>query len=342
MSKILEKGQVVNIKNKKHIVIGMIQFKEDTWVWEEYKIKDEAGVISWLNIEEDDGITKYSVYKENYSLPNPYSIDFEYNNEKYSLFEKGTARVIKYFGSVDVDMGEKVDFKEFINESKNKIIAIENWAGEVEKSIGEYINESDIEITNIIEKVPISAQEKNGKITAGITIAVFVIPMIIVFFTSIFSSFFAKNKSISKFLEKDSNFKMVTSVTNNENDEKATVYETSLSIDEATKKIIDGIPESIQKVTQASSVEEGVGIFTKKEYAYVYKSENNTTYVQVSKNKFVTTDSNSYKARYRTRGYYRTYRSTYTNSTYNSYLSSAKQQSINARKSSGGGTSSGK
>lgn len=338
MSEILKNGQVINIKNKRNTVIGMIQFKEDSWVWEEYKIKDESGAILWLNVENDDGVVKYSVYKENYKIPNPYSIDVKYEGQKYSLHEKGTAKVSKYYGSVDVDLGEKVDFKEFINEDKTKIISIENWAGEVEKSIGEFIKESDIEITNEIVKVPTTIGSGGMKTVIGICAGFVIFPILL----GLLASFFTGRKTMSKFLEKDSNFKMVTSVTNNENNEKAIIYETSLSVEEATKKIIDGIPEAIKKVTQASSTEEGVGIFTKYEYAYIYVSENNTTYVQVSKKKFVTSDSNSYRTRYRTGGYYRTYRSNYSNQIYNSYLSSARQQSINARKSSGGGTSSGK
>ena len=64
--------------------------------------------------------------------------------------------------------------------------------------------------------------------------------------------------------------------------------------------------------------------------------------MQVSKKKYVTSNCNAYRSRYRTRGYYRTYSTSSTNSEYTSYLNSARQQSINSRKSSGGGTSSGK
>ena len=66
------------------------------------------------------------------------------------------------------------------------------------------------------------------------------------------------------------------------------------------------------------------------------------TFVQVSKKKFVTSGTRAYRSRYHSRSFYRTYTTNSTNSDYDSYLSSARQQSINSRKSSGGGTSSGK
>ena len=145
-----------------------------------------------------------------------------------------------------------------------------------------------------------------------------------------------------KIIEKDSQFTYVTSVTNNENNKKAKVYKTDLTIEDTAKRIIDGAPESIQKVNDNGDSDGGIGLCTKSEYAYIYKSEDDTTYVQVSKNNFVTSSTRAYRSRYRSNGYYGTYRTNSTNNTLSDYLSSARQQSINSRKSSGGGTSSGK
>lgn len=334
----LKKGQVIKIKNETYVVIGMIEFQEDSWVWQEYKIKSDSGKIRWLSIEEDEGKKQYSIYEEKFNIPVKSSMDFNYQNKNYSLFEKGTARVKSYFGSVDVDRNEKVDFSEYISYDKKSLISFENWSGEVEKSIGNYVVDSDIEITNEVRPVKVNSSEKKDSIIVAVLSLVFIVIPILI---GVISSFFADRNALSKFLEKSTDFSYVTSVTNNENNQKAKVYKTDLSIDEAVKKIIDGAPEAIKKVTDASD-DEGIGIFTKSEYAYVYKSEDNVTYVQVSKKKYVTEGTNAYRSRFHTRGFYRTYTTNSTNSSYNSYLSSARQQSINARKSSGGGTSSGK
>lgn len=334
----LKKGQVVKIKNETFVVIGMIEFAEDSWIWQEYKLKSDSGEISWLSVEENEGKIQYSIYKEKFNIPYSLSMNFNYKNVSYSLFEKGTAKVQSFFGAVDVDRYEKVNFSEYISDDKKSLISFENWSGEIEKSIGEYVDETNVEITDEVRDVKVNSPQKKENI---IVIIVSVLFMLVPILIGLIGSFVSSRNTLTKFLEKSSDFSYVTSVTNNENNQKAKVYKTNLSIDEAVKKIIDGAPEKIKKVTDASD-DEGIGIFTNAEYAYVYKSEDNVTYVQVSKKKYVTEGTNAYHSRFHTRGFYRTYTTNSTNSSYDSYLSSARQQSINARKSSGGGTSSGK
>ena len=81
------------------------------------------------------------------------------------------------------------------------------------------------------------------------------------------------------------------------------------------------------------------GLQSKKEYAYVYK-EDGIVYIQISNFKYLnggTTYHNS-----RSHYYSRIYRNGVRSKGYTSYSSSARQESINSRTSSGGGTSSGK
>lgn len=332
----LKNGQVIKINNETFVVVGMIEFEEESWIWQEYKIKGNLGKISWLSVEEDEGKTIYSIYEEKFSIPVVNSMNFNYQNQNYSLFEKGSARVKSYFGNVDVDRFEKVNFSEYISENKTTLISFEDWSGDVEKSIGRYVNESDIEITNEVKKV--QTKTNSSSIFTVVIVSCF---MILPIFCGCITSVIASRKSMSKFLEKSTEFTYVTSVTNNENNQKAKVYKTDLSVDDAVKKIIDGAPEAIKKVSDSGD-NEGIGLFTNSEYAYVYKSEDDVTFVQVSKKKYVTSGTRAYRSRYHSRSFYRTYTTNSTNSNYNSYLSSARQQSINSRKSSGGGTSSGK
>ena len=335
MNKILKIGQVVIINNISYTVVGMIEFQEDTWVWQEYKLKGSNLDINWLSVEEDDGKTQYSLYKEYYGIPNCNSVNLKYDNENYTLLEKGTARVKRFYGSVDVDKNEKVEFKEYINEKKDKLLSYEDWSGELEKSKGSYIPEGNIQITDEIKN---TQQLMNAKPAAKFFIVFYSILIIL----GIMIGVFTPDKSISKVLKNSSDFTYVTSITNNENNKKAKVYKTDLTVEEAVKKIIDGAPESIKKVSDANDEDGGIGLFTNSEYAYVYKSEDDVTYVQVSKKKFVSSNSRAYHSRYHSTGYYRTYTTNSTNKTYTDYLGSARQQSINSRKSSGGGTSSGK
>ncbi len=341
MNEKLKYGQIVLIKNKRYTVVGMIEFKEDTWIWQEYKlVMQESKKVNWLNVEQDDnGILQYSLYEENYSINTNNSISFNYNNDEYSLYEQGSAMVNDYFGRVDVDIGEYETYKEYINTNKTSLISVEVWDGDIEKSFGEYIQHNDIVITEEIEQVQSLQAPKASKGFIFTILSFFVVIPIFAIFTSINVS----RNAMSDYIEKNPLYSYVTSVTNNENNKKAKVYKTNLTIDETVRNIIDGIPEKVKKVTQTDNDDnEGIGIFTNFEYAYVYESEDNETYVQVSKNNFVTSNTNSYHSRYRTRGYYRTYTTNSTHSEYTSYLNSARQQSINSRTSSGGGTSSGK
>lgn len=337
MSNNLKYGQIVSINNEKYTVIGMIEFIEDTWVWQEYKLKNPNYAIKWLSVEKNEGKIQYSLYTEKPFIRTSESLEFDYENEKYSLFEQGTAMVKRFYGNVDVDLLEKVQFKEYINEAKSKLISIENWSGEVEKSTGIYLNDTDVVITQDIDNnVPKSFNRGN------ILAIILTILLSVIFFVSTgIAGVISDRNVIVKFLDKSSDFKYVTSVTNNENNKKAKVYKTNLTIEQAVKKIIDAAPEKIKEVKEDDE-SDGVGLLTGSEYAYVYTGEDNLVYVQVSKKSFMTENTNSYHSRYRNRGYYRTYRIYNSSSSYSSYLNSARQQSINARKSSGGGTSSGK
>ena len=350
MEENIKRGQVIKIKNKEYTVTGMIEFSEDTWKWKEYKLTASDGKTIWLSIEKDEnGKYTYSIYNENYSINKCNGIKITYNNEEYELYEQGTSRVDNYFGKVDVDRYETCSYREYISQDKKKMISIEDWDGEIEKSYGEVLKDYEIEITEKIDNNvkdsyldgnKTNSIKKLGKKNGWVYTIILLIAII-----PIFMGFYSSNNSVRKFLDNSSNFTYKTSVTNNQNNKKARVYKTSLSVDEAVKKIIDGVSTKITKVTEEKEEnEDGIGLFTNSEYVYVYTSEENTTYVQVSSKKYVTSNTNAYKHRgyYSSNHYYRTYSSNNTSSKYSSYLSSARQSSVSSRTSSGGGLSAGK
>lgn len=348
MEENIKRGQIIKIRNEEYIVDGMIEFSEDTWKWKEYKLTSSEGKTIWLCIEkEDNGKDIYSIYNENYSINNCKGITIKYNNEEYELYEQGTSRVDNYFGKVDVDRYETCLYREYISKDKKKRISIEDWDGEIEKSYGEILQNHEVEITkNISDKQNNSYSDGRNRIKnkgkkIGWIYALIPLLIIIPIFIGINNS----NNSVRKFLDNSTKFTYETSVTNNQNNKKARVYKTDLTVDEAVKEIIDGVPTKINKVTEEKEEsEDGIGLFTNSEYVYVYTSEVDTTYVQVSSKKYVTSNTRAYRHRgyYAGNHYYKTYSSNNESSTYSSYLSSARQSSINSRTSSGGGLSSGK
>lgn len=343
----LKKWQIVYIERVKYTVVNMIEYKEDTWVWQEYEIKHEAGAIRWLCVEKDENNkTEYSIYDKYYGDINENEISFSSQNTQYELYEKGTATVKDYFGNADVDVGERCEYIDYISEDKSKVLSIEKWEEEIEKSEGRYIDSSKVRITNEIDTQKEEMEKinkKKGRIMSWIIYGIIFLPLIISVFSSLTSGLFV-NKSIQKYIDKQKKYTYVTSVTNNTNREKAKIYKSPYGdIDTTVKDIISGVPEGITDTidTDPNTEEDGIGLKTKNEFAYIYL-ENGNVYVQVSNKNYANNNTGStYHNRYHTY-YYATYNSNRSSYTYSTYKNSARQQSVNSRTSSGGGTSSGK
>lgn len=352
------------------LLSGMIWFQEDTWEWQEYKLINEStNATLWLSIEEIEGSTKYSIYHNYIGSRINQDINIVVENEKYSLYEKGTAFVKNYYGNVDVDVRERVDFVEYISESNKSLFSIEYWDGEIEQTIGKYVDRPDIIITNEVNqsatKSRIGSSIDNKKANR-IFVAMFSVILLAFMIIPIMSQIIVSNKSVGKYLKNSSSYTYVTSVTNNSNNKKADVYKSKkATIDETVKDIIKGVPEKINQVSQTTNTtitnstnktntstnsisnkseasnNDGIGLITNSEYAYVYKGDDNNIYVQVSNKDYVNNSSTVYNSRSHVH-YYRTYSTPSSSSSYDSYLSSARQSSVSSRISSGGGTSSGK
>ncbi len=343
----LKKWQIVYIERVKYTVVNMIEYKEDTWVWQEYEIKHDAGAIRWLCVEKDENNkTEYSIYDKYYGDINENEISFSSQNTQYELYEKGTATVKDYFGNADVDVGERCEYIDYISEDKSKVLSIEKWEEEIEKSEGRYIDSSKVRITNEIDSQKEEMEKSNkkkGRIMSWIIYGIIFLPLIISVFSSLTSGLFV-NKSIQKYIDKQKKYTYVTSVTNNTNREKAKIYKSPYGdMDTTVKDIISGVPEGITDTidTDPNTEEDGIGLKTKNEFAYIYL-ENGNVYVQVSNKNYANNNTGStYHTRYHTY-YYATYNSNRSSYTYSTYRNSARQQSVNARTSSGGGTSSGK
>lgn len=341
----LKKGQVIYIRGQKNVVVNMIEFKQEKWVWQEYEVVNQQNQKhTWLSVEEDeeDKTTEYYLYENfNYHV-NERQDEFVINNKKYKIYESGTTYVKSYYGNADVDLGEKCNYRDFLCDEDKTIISVENWCGEREVTIGYKIEPIDIRITEEFENVK-NTYGSNVK-TKSVVIYSIIAVIGIVAMIAVGAIEGISKKSIRNYIKSNSSkYEYVTSVTNNENNKKAQVYLSKYTtIDETVKDIINGVPEGITKTKDLdeSTNDDGIGLETSNEYAYIY-TENSKVYVQVSEKKYVESSGTTYHSSHYSH-YYRTFRTTHENSSYKSYASSARQSSINSRTSSGGGTSSGK
>ena len=340
----LKKGQVVYIETEKYTVINMIEYKEDTWIWQEYAIKG-TNSYKWLSVEKDENNKiQYYLYDRYVGNIDINEIEFQNKNKTYELYEKGIQTVNNFFGNVDVDKYEQCEYFDYQSKDGKSIISVEKWEDEIEKSIGVLIDETNIKITDEIEKSENNNIKSNRPKTgnSSIIIWIFFAVMFLPIIFSMFSGVFV-NKSIQKYLKKETTkYRYETSITNNTNNEKAKVYESMLeSVDATVKDIIDGVPEGITKVSgDENKPDEGIGLQTKNEYAFIYK-ENKKIYIQVSSKKYLNNSGTMYHSNHY-RHYHTYYSGVYSSNKYNNYAYSARQKSVNSRTSSGGGTSSGK
>lgn len=363
----------IKIAEEEFLVIGGITFYNvaDCYKWEEYKIKNlKNRSIKWLSI--DVTYDEYAIYTE---------VHRKLNTSKYKKADYGRAKVVSYFGDVDVDKNEIVDFEEYEDSTEEKIIGIERWADETEYSQGYYIDKEEI---TIISKEETALSERknfnngNGQINKKSITLGKLIKRIIIISVMVFVGLLAigaicnlDTSKIRAFLEKDQNFVYETSITSDLNSkEKADVYSTSLTIEEAAKKIIDSVNGKVEDV-QENTEDNTVAILTKKEYCLVYSDEtNNGTLIQISSRRYTYSSTNRpyrssstcstyYRSYYYSRGYfddeskYKRYNNGFENETYDyvdsnlddkykDYSYSVRQSSASTRTSSGGGISSGK
>ncbi|MCI8760995.1 MAG: DUF4178 domain-containing protein [Clostridia bacterium] len=342
----LKKGQVILVNGEKYIIKNMIEFKEDAWIWQEYEVVNQNHVVKWLIVEEDENKElEYSIYERYQGRINISNLEFMLGDKVYQLYEKGRAIVNDYFGSVDVDKYETCEYYEYMTKDETELISVEVWEDEIEYSRGYYIENKDIRITEEIEKFQDPMKEMKYK-NVGVR-AILVIFWGLIFFlvikTILGLGVFSK-QSIEQYLKNETGkYTYITSITNNTNQKKAKVYESSYSsIDLTVKDIIDGVPEAITQTidTNPNTDEDGIGLQTNKEYAYIYQ-ENGKIYIQVSDKEYVTSSGTTYHRRHY-HHYYNTFGSTRKSTTYSNYAASARQKSINSRSLTGGGTSSGK
>lgn len=352
MEEKFRKWQILYIDNIKYTVVNMIEYKENSWIWQEYEIHGENQDKKWLCVEKDEyGKTEYSIYKKYSGKIDTNELYFFIDSTSYELYEKGIATVKDYFGNADVDLYETCDYIDYISKNQKQIISVERWEDETEKSQGEYIDSSRVRVTNEqdIEKIrKEKAELKKAKISVFVTCTFFLLCIVIPLFSSLQSTL-ASNKAIEEYLEKQTKKKIpsysyVTSITNNTNNKKAKVYKSALpTIDSVVKNIIDAVPEKITNTIDSdpNTQEDGIGLNTKKEFAYIYM-ENGIVYVQVSKKDYVTNSGGTTYHSSHNHYYYSTFGSTRSSPLYSNYSYSARQSSINSRIPSGGGTSSGK
>jgi hypothetical protein len=360
---------IIEVNTRGYIVKGSIVFsdKANNSKWTEYKLKaSDNGEIKWLSIDLD--YNEYALYSE-LTFYDEFKED-NISTSGYKEVDSGKAVVSEYSGDVDVSYGDIVKYKEFEDLSQENIISIEDWEDEREYSKGYYVEAENIKKLDSSD-FSYSNYQYTDFSKKKVKIAVASILAILLAFLGISSLLKATNKDlISKFLASDSNFQYSTSITSDlDTNQKADVYTTTLSIEDAAKAILTKVGRKSVEV-QENKEDASVGLLTDYEYCFIYTGNDSNTFVQISSRLYAySSNSSPYHSHASTSNFYRAYyysqaysndKITYSNNMdaysnysgnfitidpndkYKSYSSTIRQSSVSSRSSSGGGISFGK
>ncbi|MBP0976654.1 MAG: DUF4178 domain-containing protein [Oscillospiraceae bacterium] len=370
------RGDVLLVDGVEYVVLGSVTYRNtaDGNCWDEYRMQKTEGASEvWLSI--DDVFSEYSVtHVVGERCPSLRGYHIVDHGHEVVIAASGSVDVVPGdqadFNEYEDDTEEKIISEELWSDGA------EYSTGHYVDAEDIFFSRHD---KAALEKAEAGIRRRALIITA-LALMVFFLPLL-GFLFDVLSGLFYSPQTISHYLSRQSKtaaprYSYVTSVTG-EAKQKADVYSagSAYSIDFIAEDIItaiEGETEYVQKDDEAGEGEEGsVAILTKKEYCLVYPSEdNNEVLVQVSKRKFAyTTDESPYRSNRHARRYYRRfyystgyssdsssyrkYSSPYSSfddtsisysdsNSLNTYSGTVRQDSINARRSDGGGLSNGK
>ncbi|MCT4598604.1 MAG: DUF4178 domain-containing protein [Vallitalea sp.] len=137
-------GDAVSIEDVDYEVKGLIRLNDEGFRWTEYKIKDSRKTY-WLSVEQDDDI-EISLYQKVVAITTEAPRVYEYKGVTYYMQEGSDAIVEQVQGNINLTQGEEVDYYSYSDEDGEKLLSIEIWNGEVEMSIGRYIQDYNVEV----------------------------------------------------------------------------------------------------------------------------------------------------------------------------------------------------
>lgn len=367
-------GETVSVEGNDYTVEGIIVFSNigERSKWTEYKIRHKyTNKIAWLSI--DTSYREYAIY-----FQKAYNSNFERQNiinRGYHEVDSGKAKVVQASGNVDVDYGDSVSYKEYEDASEENIVAVEVWDDEIEYSTGYYLDAHEIVGRGSASSTGNFSSYggyKRSNSAGNLVKKIITIVVLFIVGVTMYSAFGGSSKKkISKYLAKSSYYKYETSLTADlNNKQKADVYSSYLSIGTVAKDIIKQLEGDVTEVQQ-NSEDSSIGILTKYEYCFIYKGEDDeSTLIQISPRAYAySSNHRPYRSRSSTARYYRNYyystayssdKSSFSKSSnaysnydgelitldssnpYKTYSNTVRQESINRRNSSGGGTSFGK
>ncbi|WP_413439946.1 DUF4178 domain-containing protein [Synechococcus sp. MIT S1220] len=144
----LEIGDIVQYGFKDWVVESIFLYEQGDYEWREYLLRDSADV-AWLCVEEDDWLEiswMVPVPKEDVALSFPLRDSLKFNDLRYRLDEKGSAR----YQTIGRSNNQKGSSQFYDYKADNgSLLSIESYGisldqGDIELCLGEVIRAADL------------------------------------------------------------------------------------------------------------------------------------------------------------------------------------------------------
>ena len=363
-------GYRIKVGQREFSVTGRISYRgNDGSVWDEYSLRDASGRTAWLSVDDEEG--EY-ILSEATGLQHP--------PEGFSLYWQGSERVTGVSGRVDVEPGDEAVCSDYEDHS-GRIYSVERWDDETEYSLGTILDPDKIirisggGVAGWMLNLPFLRNSSVSPRDAGIALLCVVVPII-------FALHGSKGQDINSYLESQPDkYVRVTSLTSSaDNHSRATVYSAATSWaggrspGDTADDIVSNCTDEFTRIRKNDMEPEdgSVSMLTRRNYVFIYRdADAGNVLVQVEPRKYSyhsvpgpyhspVMSERFYRAFYHRYAYpedlssfgrggspYESYKSAYAlGNSYDHSLESKsvsiRQQSLNRRRSSGGGFHGGK
>lgn len=139
----LRDGDVIAVNGREWIVEGHYELREESYVWKEHRLVDGAD-RRFLSVEVDDGDLELALYETAEIVLSDDEIGtktISVDGTSWHLDEQGSAR---WTGHGSVTGSGDMTYADYT--AGDRLLSFENFTGKWEASVGETLDESDVEV----------------------------------------------------------------------------------------------------------------------------------------------------------------------------------------------------
>lgn len=137
-------GDIVSYDLVDYEVVGKITYRDGSYEWYSYQLLEGRNSI-WLSAEMDEEL-ELGIYKS-ITLPvsEPFPKELTYEGKTFHKEEEGKAQILGQGRSENLH-GKTTHYADYCDDEEEQFLSVETWGTETEVSVGEPIEEYEINI----------------------------------------------------------------------------------------------------------------------------------------------------------------------------------------------------